>query len=113
MYEGEATEVLQSLSSKLIRTAYRSPSQNGVAERWVGSCRSELLDHVIVFNEAHLRRLVREYLCYSHADRIQDGLGKDTPEKRPVKRRKAAPSRLVAMPRVRGLHYRYTWRVAA
>jgi hypothetical protein len=44
--------MLECLGSKLIRTAYRSPWQNGVAERWVGSCRRELLDHVIVLNEA-------------------------------------------------------------
>ncbi len=54
-YEGAATEVLKCMGSKLIRAAYRSPWQNGAAERWVGSRRRELLDHVIVFNEAHLR----------------------------------------------------------
>ena len=71
------------MSSELIRAAYQSPWQSGVAERWVGSCRRELLDHVIVFDEAHLRSLVREYLRYYHAeDRTHDGLGKDTPEKR-------------------------------
>ena len=112
-YEGEATEVLQSMSSEMIRTSYQSPWQNGVAERWVGSCRRELLDHVIVFNEAHLQRLVREYLGYYHADRIHDGLGKDTPEMRPVERREASHGTLVALPRVGGLHHRYTWRVAA
>jgi hypothetical protein len=42
-YEGEATEMLKSLGSKLIRTAYQSPWQNGVAEGWVGSCRREVL----------------------------------------------------------------------
>src|SRR5262249_5954349 len=73
-YEGEAAEVRQSLSSELIRTAYQSPWQNGVAERWVGSCRRELLDQVIVVNEGHLRRLAREYLGYYHEDRIHDGL---------------------------------------
>ncbi len=112
-YEGEATEVLQSMSSELVQTAYRSPWQNGVAERWVGSCRRELLDHVIVFNGAHLRRLVREYLRYYHADRTHDGLGKDTPEKRPVQGREASHVSLVALPRVGGLHHRYTWRLAA
>jgi len=112
-YEGEVTEVLQSLSSELVRTSYQSPWQNGVAERWVGSCRRELLDHVIVFNEAHLRRLVREYVGYYHADRTHDGLGKDTPEKRPVEGRPASPCRVVAIPRVGGLHHRYQWRAAA
>ena len=112
-YEGEVTEVLQSMSSELIRTSYRSPWQNGVAERWVGICRRELLDHVIVFNEAHLRRLVREYLGYYHADRIHDGLGKDTPEMRPVEAREAGHCRVAGMPRLGGLHHRYTWRLAA
>jgi hypothetical protein len=45
-----------------VRTSFRSPWQNGVAERWVGSCRRDLLDHVIGFNERHLKRLVAE-LC--------------------------------------------------
>jgi hypothetical protein len=45
------SQELQSLSSEIIRTSYQSPWQNGAAERWVGSCRRELLDHVIVFSE--------------------------------------------------------------
>jgi hypothetical protein len=69
----------ESPSSKLIRTAYRSPRQNGVAEHRVGSCHRELLDQVIVFNEAHLRRLVRENLRSYHEDRTHDGLGKTPP----------------------------------
>ena len=56
--------MLEYLGSELIRTGYRSPWQNGVAERWVGSCRRDLLDHVIVLNESHLRRLLRDYLQY-------------------------------------------------
>jgi putative transposase len=112
-YEGEATEMLRSVGSKLIRIAYRSPWQNGVAERWVGSCRRELLDRVIVLNEVHLRRLVHEYIRYYHEDRIHDALEKDTPEPRPVERRTAPRSRVVAVPRVGGLHHRYTWEAAA
>ena len=54
------------MSSQPIRTAFRSPWQNGVAERWVGSCRRDLLDHVIVLNERHLRRLMAEYVRYYH-----------------------------------------------
>ena len=43
-----------------MRTSFASPWQNGVAERWVGSCRRELLDHVIALNERHLKRLLSE-----------------------------------------------------
>ena len=52
-----------------IRTAFRSPWQNGVAERWVGSVRRDLLDHVIILNQRHLRRLMKNYLRYYHEDR--------------------------------------------
>ncbi len=49
---------------KPTRTSVRSPWQNGVAERWVGSVRREVLDHVIPLNDQHLRRLGREYIAY-------------------------------------------------
>jgi putative transposase len=78
--------MIECLGGQLIRTAYQSPWQNGVAGHWVGSCRTELLDQVVVFNEAPLPRRVREYLRYYHEDRIHDGLGKDTPVKRPKER---------------------------
>jgi putative transposase len=51
-----------------VRTSFRSPWQNGVAERWVGSCRRDLLDHVIPLGEHHLRRLLSEYVRYYHSD---------------------------------------------
>lgn len=105
--------MLKAMVSKPTRTAYRSPWQNDIAERWVGSCRRELLDHVIVFNEAHLRRLVREYLSYYHNDRTHDGLSKDAPSQRPVQPPNAGTSRVVTMLRVGGLNHRYAWREAA
>jgi hypothetical protein len=52
------------------RTAYRSPWQNGTAERWVGNAGRELLNHVIVLNEYHLKRLLCEYVAYYNADRV-------------------------------------------
>jgi transposase InsO family protein len=58
-FSREVTTMLECLGSELIRTAHCTPWQNGVAERWVGSCRRELLDHVIVLSEPHLRRLVQ------------------------------------------------------
>src|SRR5215471_4863871 len=90
--------MLKDLSSELIRTAYRSPWQNGLAERWVGSCRRELLDHVIVLNESHLRRLVRDYLEYYHDDRIHDALKKDTPTLRVAQRSRMGPLRRECTP---------------
>jgi transposase InsO family protein len=65
-----------------VRTSIRSPWQNGTAERWVGSCRRDLLDHVIAFHERHLKRLLAEYVRYYHDDRTHLGLQKETPGKR-------------------------------
>jgi transposase InsO family protein len=95
------------------RTAARSPWQNGAAERWIGSCRRELLDHVVILNERHLRRLLQEYLDYYVRDRCHLGLDKDAPEMRPVQPRPIVRARVVAQRRVGGLHHRYAWREAA
>ncbi len=95
------------------RIAYRSPWQNAVAERWIGSCRRELLEHVVVFSEGHLVRLVASYISYYHADRCHLGLGKDTPDRRMVTPRSSATAKVVALQRVGGLHRCYEWREAA
>ena len=86
---------------------YRSPWQNGVAERWVGSCRRDLLDHVIVLNERHLKRLISEYVLYYHGDRTHLGLAKDTPARRPTTIRSRAESKIQSFTRLGGLHHRY------
>ena len=80
----EVVSCARAMGSRPVRTAFRSPWQNGVAERWVGSCRRDLLDQVIILNERHLKRLMAEYVCYYHHDRTHLGLGKDTPVSRPV-----------------------------
>ena len=112
-FSGDVATMLEYLGSELIRTPYRRPLQNGVAERWVGSCRRELLDHVIVLNESHLRRLLRDYLEYYHDDRIHDALQKETPGLRIVERRPRGTAKVVSAPRVGGLHHRYHWPAAA
>ena len=112
-FSGEVVAMLKCLGSELIRTAYRSPWQNSVAERWVGSCRRGLLDHVIVLSERHLRRLVRDYIGYYHEDRVHDALNKDTPSGRVLERRPSDAATVVGLPRVGGLHHRYQWQTAA
>jgi hypothetical protein len=81
---------------------------NGVAERWVGSCRRDLLDHVIALDERHLRRLLKKYLTYYHGSRTHLGLGKDAPEPRAV----MSQGKILAIPQVGGLHHRYERRAA-
>jgi hypothetical protein len=60
----DVVSAVRDMGSESTRTAFRSPWQDGVAERWVGSCRRDLLDHVIVVNERHLKLLMSSYLLY-------------------------------------------------
>ena len=92
-----------------VRTSYRSPWQNGAAERWIGNCRREILEHVVVLGEQHLVRLMRLYLSYYDEDRCHLGLAKDTPNERSVTPRPSPGAKVVALPRVGGLHHRYEW----
>ena len=104
---------IKNMGIRPVRTAFRSPWQNGVAERWVESCRRELMDHVIVLDEVHARRLIAEYLRYYHADRTHYALGKESPLERAISKRPRAGSTIVGLPRVGGLHHRYEWLKAA
>jgi transposase InsO family protein len=66
-FNEEVIDTVKSFGIQPKRTSFRSPWQNGVAERWVGSCRRDLLDQVIVVNERHLKRLMSEYVRYYNA----------------------------------------------
>jgi putative transposase len=112
-FGSDVFEFLQASAVQPIRTSARSPWQNGVAERWIGSARREVLDHVIPLNDRHLRRLGREYIGYYHEDRTHITLEKTTPRRRPVEPVLAEPRQLLALPRIGGLHHRYTWPTAA
>ena len=73
----------------------------------MGSCRRDLLDHVIILNEWHLQRLMASYLLYYHEDRTHLGLAKDTPAGRVTEIRSEPESKIHSLPRLGGLHHRY------
>jgi len=112
-FDAEVLAFLKATGLTAKRTSVQAPWQNGVAERWVGSCRREILDHVIALDQQHLRRLIRDYVDYHHQDRIHDSLEKDTPNRRTVEPKPAANATVISMPRLGGLHHRYAWREAA
>jgi hypothetical protein len=92
-----------------VRTAYRSPWQNPYIERFICTLRRELLDHVIVLNQARLARLLKEFIeNYYHPARPQQGLAGETPLPQPP----PGAGELVFVPVVGGLHHRY-YRAAA
>jgi transposase InsO family protein len=83
--------------------AARSPWQNDVAERLIGSIRRECVDHIIVLGEAHLRRVVHCYVRYYNESRTHRSLSKDPPFHRPIERL----GTIASQPILGGLHHRY------
>ena len=90
--------------------ARRSPWQNPYVERVIGSIRRECLDHMIVLNEWHLRRIIASYLGYYHSARTHLSLDKDAPEGRAVQLPHTC--KVAALPHLGGLHHEYV-RLAA
>jgi transposase InsO family protein len=95
---------------KEVLTAPRSPWQSPYVERLIGSVRRECLDHIIVINEETLRETLQSYFSYYHDSRCHLGLNEDSPESREVQ--SPDKGRIVAIPRVGGLHHRYERRAA-
>jgi transposase InsO family protein len=83
--------------------SFRSPWQNGYLERLIGSIRRECTDHLIVFSEEHLRRILAKYASYYNEVRVHTSLGKDAPFTRPIERF----GEIVVYPILGGLHHRY------
>jgi transposase InsO family protein len=81
----------------------RSPWQNPYAERLIGTLRRDCLDHVLIFGERHLPRVLTLYSRYYNETRTHLGLGKDAPLRRAVQR----SGTIVTTPILSGLHHRY------
>ena len=86
-FNAEVISFLKAAGLEPKRTSVRAPWQNDLAERWIGSCRREILDHIIALNEGHLRRVLQDYLNYNDQDRLHDSLQKDAPNRRAVEQR--------------------------
>jgi transposase InsO family protein len=112
-FDADVMAFLKATGLEPKRTSVQAPWQNGIAERWVGSVRREILDHVIAWSEQHLRRLIRDYVSYHHDDRVHDSLEKDTPNRRPVEQKPTSQAMVISHPRLGGLHHCYAWREAA
>ncbi len=103
-YGIEVLAAVRSMKITSVQTSFQSPWQNGIAERWVESCRRDLLDHIIAVNEGHLKRLLTEYVRYYHEDRTHLGLRKGTPTGRACV---TTSGRITSRARLGGLHHRY------
>jgi len=90
--------------------APRSPWQNPYVERLIGTLRRECLDHVVIFNERHLHRVIRDYVDYYHHHRTHRALERDCPVPRSVEA--IDQGKIIEIPMVGGLHHRYARRTA-
>jgi putative transposase len=97
--------VAAGVGTRVIKTAVRAPNMNAVAERFVGSARRELLDHVIVLDEQHLGGLVQQYQEYFNGARPHQGIGQQVPGRQPDAVDPKKP--IVVQPMLGGLHHDY------
>ena len=109
-YSGPFDEVFRCESVRVIRTPIRSPMANAFAERFVKTVRRECLDHILVFGEHHLERILREYVRHYNKECPHRGLSLKTPEPKLTSNR--ADSEVVRVNRLGGLIHEYH-RIAA
>jgi len=110
IYGAEVAHRIQGLGIEQKLIAPSSPGQNPFVGRLMGSIRRECLDHVIILNETHLRRVLSGFLGYDHKDRPRRSLDHDPPMPRAVEPPEAGP--IIELPMVGGLHHRYARRAA-
>ena len=110
IYGDRFRQRIEGLGVEEVLTSYRSPWQNPFVERLIGTLRRECLDHIIVLNESHLRRVLRRYLGYYHHSRTHLSLDMACPQPRPVQA--GDRGEVVEIPEVFGLHHRYERRAA-
>jgi transposase InsO family protein len=110
IYGDSFRQIVREMGTQEVLTAPRSPWQSPYLERLIRSIRRECLDHVLVFDEASLRRTLKSYFHYYGQSRTHHSLAKDTPEERVVQPPEFG--RVIGLAEVGGLHHRYEGRAA-
>ena len=105
-YGQEFQDTVKNIGIEEVRTTPRSPWQNPYCERLIGTLRRDCLDHVIVLNEQHLRRILKSYFDYYLNSRCHLALERNAPNPREVEP-PSRGARILALPQVGGLHHRY------
>ncbi len=110
IYGDQFKRRVKNMGIEQVLTAHRCPWQNPYSERLNGSIRRECLDRIIIFSEAHLRRVLKEYFEYYNCYRVHQSLEMDAPEGRKVQ--SPEQGNVIAIPHVGGLHHHYERKAA-
>jgi transposase len=80
-YTAAFDAVLADAGIRTVLCNIRTPRMNAIAERWIGGCRRELLDRTLIWNQAHLRRILRQYETHHNQHRPHRSLDSAAPLK--------------------------------
>ena len=94
-------------SIKEVETPYRAPEANGICERFMGSLRRECMDHILIHDDKHLRRVVTEYTAYFNQERPHQGIGQRIPNQYDLTRSKPTRGQITSKAILGGLHHSY------
>ena len=95
---------------KILKTPYHAPRANAICERFMRSLRQECLDHLLIFQEKQLHRVLNAYVAYFNQARPHQGIGQHIPEpSRSALSSPQAGEKVIAIPVVGGLHHDYRW----
>jgi putative transposase len=95
---------------EILKTPVHAPRANAVCERFLRSVRQECLDHLLVFRDKQLQRVLNQYVAYFNQARPHQGIQQQVPE--PSRSSLSSPqagNKVIAIPRVGGLHHDYQW----
>ena len=100
--------VAVSTGIKELKTPYRTPQANGICERFMGSLRRECVDHILIHDDKHLRRVVTEYATYFNQERPHQGIEQRIPDQYALTRSKPTRGQVTAQAILGGLHHSYS-----
>src|SRR2546421_4861764 len=107
---GPLSRVAATSGIKILKTPYHAPRANAICERFMRSVRQECLDHLLIFQEKQLHRVLNAYIAYFNQARPHQGTGQQIPDpSRSALSSHQAGEKVIALPVVGGLHHDYRW----
>ncbi len=95
---------------KILKTPYHAPRANAICERFLRSVRQECLDHLLIFQDKQLQRVLTGYVAYFNRARPHQGIRQQIPERlRSAPSSQDASKKVIALPVMGGLHHDYRW----